>query len=371
MSQNPRLSLTLHRVTATEALAALAQRTGLWLELPLRDLLAKEKKPAWLVEALQRLAEDRASFTWDGVPFAAVLRELCDTYGLSFNHCSGGYHFLPREPPPPGPVPNGGGIFQGGGVRVYPHHISVLRERTLWFTRPVTNQDRDVVMLAVGCEIEDGDGQRIAGVEAWEAEDDLGKCVSPKRLSSGMVWSPVYLGPYPDQWRVTVPLDDPSPGATRLAWVKGDLLVWESYYPFRVEFPLPLPEGGARQTVGDIVVELLQVDGGKTSDENGGLPLEWSDGPSLRARIYKPADVAISSVGHPDNVAPVLFGASGRPYDHGGSYRETSETTDECVEVDLNYGGREDRPARVLFDLVRTARPEKLLTFTLTDIPIP
>ena len=163
--------------------------------------------------------------------------------------------------------------------------------------------------------------------------------------------------------------DAPASDASQIAWVTGELWAFEKYHVFEVEVPLPLSTSGFRSSIGDLTVELCRFEEGSRPSATYALPFPACH--SLAARIYKPSGVHLSSPSQTGFVAPILIGESGQPYEADGLPGDLCKAEEEMTEIQVAYTPREDRPTKILFQLVRKSNPEKLFSFRLTDIPLP
>lgn len=373
MYQNPRVSLMVRDTSCAEAAATLGAAAGVRLDfLPEALLAAKVRKP-WMARALERLWE-RRTFDWSATCFADALRELCQEYGLEPVRRVASYYLLPQEDrwsawrtEPVDAV----GVYESHGIRVYPESVTVTSHRMRHFAHEAYELNREDLLLSIGCRIPGDDADRIAGVSAWEAMDDLGQPLTWKGRAGTPDLVRSRIGRYPDQWTTSAMFGAPARGASHLATVTGDLCLFREYRVFTIEVPLPLAAGGCRSTAGDVAVEMRRFDAGGAPGElacSDAFPERYT----VTARVRKPRGVYLSSPGEAAFITPVLLGESGRPFEFDGySSGALCRAEDEVVDLEATFTPTEDRPAAVLFRLARKARPEKCFSFRLTGIPLP
>lgn len=358
-AENPRISLRLQDVTGTEAMAALSKAAGISIELP---------DPFYGVgEQLQERLQARAAFDWTNVRFAAALRELCARYNVRPSRRPSGSYTLYPAAAAPGLPAKRVGLTEKGGVRLFMRRIGISSSRDIDFDDGPNSSNPGSMSLYFGAELPDGDAETVAGLDNVSAMDDLGNLLAPEQFGFRGGWSGFGGGIYPDEWSGSFGLPAPHPKARKLLWVEGDLTVYRKYRPLRVEIPLPVPAGGARKQVGETTVVVDRFEAAPAQPE--GQPDQPMGGPFLQARIILPADPANAQMSMRDSLRSVaLLGASGKLYDMfsggGGGGGRT---------YNLNYTfHRVNEPVTAaVFMLVEKGDPERLLSFRMTNIPLP
>lgn len=354
-AENPRLSLKLENVGAAEAAAQLGKAAGVPVELSGGG------------------SPDRASFEWSDVTLGRALRQLCEKYGLRPARRMNGYLLYPS--PPPGPAPKRVGLVEKNGMRLYARALTLADRRTVNFLGEEANSDDSQLTLQLFCELGDGDNDSIAGIENVTARDDQGNVLVP---DAGRSYYGGYgAGQFPDEWSGSLSLSLPHPKAKRLAVVEGDLMAYRSVKPLRVDVPLPLTEKSVRRQAGDwlIVVSQYQAVQKEPEEDDADLPNFGQQpqrlGPAMRVRLYYPNRSRVAWRGgwgwH-----PYLVGASGRTYlpvQSGGTGMGDGQLT--LSDTQLVFPALGEPPAKLVWDLVERVDPVKLLSFRMTDIPLP
>jgi hypothetical protein len=357
-AENPRISLKVENATFAEAAAALSKASG----IPVEHWSAR--LPQGLARRPEPLLEEKASFDWTNVPFAHALRQLCDHYNLQPVHGIGGGYTLNAagaRAAPPGKLV---GLVEKNGMRLFARSIAVYenRSRRLDFLGggPVFNGSANLSLNLAGVFIGgDGDAETIAGVENLTARDDLGNILeSHTHLSPFDSPSDVL---FPDEWGLNVTLPAAHPRARKLDWIEGDLMVYRTFRRHRLEFTPPITEGKTSQQVGQATVRLSHFEPGNGENR----------GPSVEIRLDVPPGSDIRLDSRMGSV-PLLEGASGRIYRPSGSGGGGGGGVNGFqFHTEGRFEPIGEPVAKVLFRLVEKAKPEKLLTFRMQDIPLP
>ncbi len=374
-ADNPKLAIKVEKATAAEAAAALSKAAGVRVRLFFQPE-APNAKPA---EEPPEYRE-RSDFDWTGVTFARALRQLCEKYGLRPWRQPGGDYLLHQSGRGGGPAPKLVGLYERNGVRVHATGVQFYENRSVSFVEGQADWGHAQLSLQLAAQLGDGEGDTVAGVENVTGKDDLGNVVAadPNRG--------VYHGSgsqYPDEWQGGVSLSLPHPKAKKLQWLEGDLMVYRSIRPLRVELPLPLSEKRVRKDVGDVAIlvsEYRPAEKAEADDLEADFPGAHlfgrgarGRGPSVRVRVAVPAAarLALRNAGQSWGFPPHCIGASGRSYPAqqlGGS-----SSSDGLVMVyDMTWAFPMDEPpAKLVWELVERSDPQKILTFRMNDIPLP
>jgi hypothetical protein len=353
---NPRVSLRVENATASEAGAALGRAAGVWVEVV---------RPAGEGKGL--ILQERATFDWDDATFGQALRQLCERYGLHpTSHPGGGYLLsldtdAPRRPAKPL------ARFEKDGVRLDLVHLKEGHPERGFEADPARPEGERIALYLIA-RLQEQDPAALAGVAHVRAKDDRGRFLDDE---AGRYFdSSPDSGLYPDEWSGRITLTQPSAGARKLQWVEGDLRVYRMHRTTRHAFPLPLDGAPVRKVVGDAVLEVLYQgpllpDLGREAAAAPGQPKQLTE---VRARIFTSSGKPLAPASHTWTVIPRLVGASGKWY--GGSITTFSGDS-SSQPISLTAADMPERAVRVAFDIVENAQPEKLVTFRLTDIPLP
>jgi hypothetical protein len=379
-AENPRVSLKVENATAREAAAQLSRAAGIQVDVypPAIPAEANPPVPAPL--------EQKASFDWTGTTFARALRQLCEKYGLRPNpRPAGGYTLYPAAGAAvPAPAQKPVGLFEKNGVRLFARGINVTDYRAISFANGVPLFGPGASLsLHLACELADGDAERIAGVQNLTARDDLGNLILSD--DQGRSYYSSGYGQYPDEWSGSVTFTPPHPKAKKLQWVEGDLMAYSTVTPLRVELPLPFAGKSARKEAGGLIFLLSRYqdtpDPQADGDEQDDFPVQRLGplaaapaGFSVRVRVYEPRDAHAVARNGSWGYMPYAVGASGQAYSVGVSRGGQGGRADQQGTV-IDHGAlgfiMPEKPVKLVWDLVEKSQPQKLLSFRMTDIPLP
>ncbi|HTE20719.1 MAG TPA: hypothetical protein VK689_20325, partial [Armatimonadota bacterium] len=342
---NPAISVRAREVTLTEAAAILEKAAGVPIEV---RLLIGPPFPAPEVDP-----ELRTSFDWSASTLGKALRELADRYGLHASARPGGGYVLMSvfggaRLKPYHPV----GAVERDGFRIGLRSLTVQRERG-------AAQGGGSLSLGLWVDVLTGDVESIAGIENVTASDDRGGILLTTQSSSGSTL-------LPDGWGSTFRLDPPHPGATRLKWIEGDLILYRRLKPFRFEIPLPLPESGATRQRGEVEVEVVTIVPGKAEVPTDPIERQHA-GPTVQVRLRHPRGFTIDSAGSSWGAAPLLAGISGRTYAPNAMSGGDRGSTEQILsnEFDYRFPAIDEPLAAVVFNLVQKEDPETQVYFRL------
>lgn len=371
---NPKISLKVQDATAAEAAAALGKAAGIPVEL---------YAPRGIPAAAAPAPAGKASFDWSAATFGRALRQLCRQFDLMPSRRDAGYVLYPsgNAPAPANAKPVG--LVEKDGIRMYATSIRVQDSRYLNFIGPNPMFGGGGLYLSVSAEMDDRDPELIAGIENASAKDDLGNLLVSEqqpRFIGGEVYN---NSRYPDEWSGSLSLPMPHPKATKLLWVEGDLMAYRASKPFTVEVPLPYEGKSARKQVGDVLVVVSgyrQIpkpeDPGDEADLPGprGGQDDQDYGPSFRTRIFAPLGARIASrTGGGYGLPPTAVGASGKTY-RAANWRGWGTSSDNQMMVYNStwvFPGMDEKPVKLVWDLVVKDEPVRLFSFHMADIPLP
>lgn len=367
---NPKITLSLTGATAEEAVARLAKAADVPVQLhnPDGSPAARQQQDAVLMQ--------RQDFDWKNVTFAAALRDLTKRYSLRPGKRSNGYvlYFTfgaPQAVGGPKPV----GLVEKGSIRLSARSVSVIENRGINFQDGANNGVGNL-HVQVGANLGDLDADDVAGVQNVIVKDDLGNVVGQK---GNTLFGGYQDGAFPDEWTGSISLPAPHPKAKKLVWLEADLLTYRANRTFRLEVPLPLVERVVKVKQGDVSVSVSNLVIQPQQEEEDVEPLlrraaaqaAPADTLTLRTRLYYPAQARPKSQwGY--SPMPYLVGKSGRTYagvqvrlDSGGDGQT------QVQQMSLTFPNVGEAPAKLVWDLVERSDPQKLLTFRMTDIPLP
>lgn len=374
-----RITLQLRDVPLSGAAAALEKASGIPISV------SESGPPSGAVAA----PEIRASFDWQGVPFARALRDVCTRYGRVLSGSIAGY-VLGRDRSSGSAVASLGEDFVRGGIRVSVSQVQRSAAGTREFVANPnvqfgTTGPSLVVQLRV--EVETGDATLVARVENLRGRDDRGEPLFPQaNYSSGGLG---YPGLYPDQWNTFVYLTPPAHAARRLAFLEGDLFLYRFSRDHTVEIPLPVSEPLVRRPVSaDLLVVLsryrpagalstpappnpfpdLPPDPGVLRTSRPGL------GPSVRLRVYTRGDVNDPAEGlrHSKFSGWNALAVSGRRYRAETlNQNGTSDGEWSLNDTTLQFPEVAEPLKSVIGVFQERRRPLRAVTFRVRNIPLP
>lgn len=353
------VTLSLDNVTAAEAVEALGKAAGVPVQLAPGNRGEGGKAPGGQDRA------ERASFSWAGLSFGKALRQVCQKYGLMPNRASGAYVLYPFFGAPPGPAGRRVGLVEKEGAHLFLRSLSVSSSRGLRFVGGPENFDYTSMALEVGCELDVLDADTIAGLDNVVARDNLGNLLTAEQqfLQRGY-WG----GQFPDEWVGSVNLSAPHPRARSLQWIEGDLLAYKSLRQLRVEVPLPLPDQGARRQAEEVTVEVVRFGPPPKNGDGADAPAGPNSFWLLQARLHVPPGSRLASPGGYWTCTPMMLDAAGKAYAGGAA---TGGEEGGVQEMTSYIQAGQEKPARLVFNLVGKARPEKLFSFRMQDVPLP
>jgi len=357
-AENPKISLNLEEVTAVEAAAALSNAARVPLDFP-------GYQPSIRQSRQYEQLKERASWRWQDVTLARALRELAERYSLSVTRSGQGYHLFPAQAPRAAAAANPVGLIVKEGIRIHPESVSISSQRQLSLQPGGQVSGNSSLQLRMRAEWPEGDAEAFAGFDNVTAKDDLGNLL----LGNPVIGLPRGGAPgfpfgLPDEWSGSIILTDPHPRARKLLWVEADLFAHKNKRTSRAEFELPLKEGTARQTDGDVTFELLRV------DPPDGTAVARVGVSRVVARVSSPArGQRFFGSG---TVRPTLIGVSGRSYGPGGSDSSGTQRDGQFVtDIEWRIRGVDEPLAKLVLQVVDWGEPERLMTVRLTDIPLP
>lgn len=366
---NPKITLSLQNVTASEAVRKLAEAAG--VSVSLHD--------AARAGAGRNGAPETASFQWKDVTFANALRELARQFMLQPNRSGSGYTLYRSFQAPPGPPAKRVGLVEKGGVRLYARSVGMSDYRRKDFINGNDSGGGNMT-LDLMAELGDGDAETIAGIANVRARDDQGNLLGNPNAQP--FYGGYSGGVYPDEWTGSVNIPAPHPRAKKLAWLEGDLMGYRSVKTFKVEIPLPITEKYVRKDAGDVILVVSRYQATREAGDDDvieGLPAQpggaRADGARMRIRVYTPqgqARVGPRQGGGTWNIQPVLVGASGNTYTasrtHSTGWGDGQYSVNDST---YSFGNGTDTPVKLVWELAERSQPVKLFSFRMTDIPLP
>lgn len=362
---NPRVTLRLENVTASEAITALsdAAEIDIWMQVP--DGVPGQPPPP-----VRAILEGRSSFRWRNTRFADALRQVCGRYGLeripTFGLGLGLYHPDKKQNGPPVESPV---VGEKSGVKF---RVQVVSRRP-WRTTeardvpPPPQRTAPIGTLSMELRLALGgiDADRVAGVTNVSATDDLGTDVrglDTERL--GLFGAAARQGAWPDQTVVPLGLSLPHIRASKLVRLEGDLIGYQRVKRHRVEVPYPFPaDGQVRIRLGNAEVNHLSL--ATTQAPDG------ADRTTLHARYTatRGDDAGMFARG---GFSAQLIGVSGKVVVSAGQASSMSGggglVSGEAQRV---YQRLEEPILRAVVSWVECSGQERLFRFRLKDIPLP
>ncbi len=359
---NPPVSLRVQTVTVTEACRRLQEAAHTPIVPPAGDNL-----------------QDRASFDWTDTTLADALRQICEHYHLRpARRAEGGFMLHPIFQAAAAPV-KPVGLLNRGGTRLQAAGVAYYENRSQSFHPSIPGFNSSSLNVSLSVVLQHGDAESIAGIENAVARDDLGNILTaPAAPNYNYSYSG---GTFPDEWIRSTQFSLPNTKARRLHWLEGDLMVFRSVKALHAEIALPLSGAvsTARAGAAMFVVSRYRVIP-KPARENDELdviaapanfPPDW--GPTVRIRVVTPSDRVYRPTDSGYDLFPVAIGKSGRQYrgtlTRGGG---SSSAGDQTVRDGLYlFPAVDEELVRLTWDVTEKARPEKLFSFRLTEIPLP
>jgi hypothetical protein len=355
---NPKVTLSLEEVTCKEAVQALVKATGQDLELREPTILPGVQPP----EQYLRL-QQRRTFAWRDVRLAYALRELCREYNLRLTRYLGSMTLTPSVGPPEPERPMKGSVIQG--IRIAPSYVSVSSQRSVNLEGGADADSNATLNVRLKLHWPDGDPEALVGLENVVARDDQGNLLTGNTLPNRLRRVTGVGGGFPDEWYESVTLSDPHPRARKLQWLEGELHTFGVYRPFTVEVPLTGPEPRIVR-MGEVLVQILAADPGTPRDEK--TPGDFT----LRSKVVLPQGDRIVTASSGFSPQPVLIGASGKTYtSRGGGTSGSGSNGLMEYTVNSRVSGVREPLVKAVFHLVERAEPRKLMSFRITDVPLP
>ena len=356
---NPKITLNLEAVTAREAVAALSKAAGIPIQF--------YTPPPGIPLQPQPALEEKATFDWKAVPFAQALRQLAQKYHLTPQPIPGPAYILnPGQVPQPAAVRRVG-LAEKAGMRLFVRQLGVEYRRSVNFEGGQEFESPGSMNLTLGVEWESGDTAHLAGVANLVAKDDLGNLLFHDHFGPARVRGS--SGTYPDEWSSWLSLPAPHPRAKKLLWLEGDLLIYKHYKPVRVEFPVE--EKGTTRQVGDATIELRRVEVRPANPNPAQIQGDPGQEVTVDAGVFVPSGSQLSPTGGGLQFGLTLVGASGKGYSFGSGGGGGGGGA-EGARYNLNYRFIVQEPiVAVRFHLEEKSEPEKLLSFRLTNVPLP
>ncbi|HTE18725.1 MAG TPA: hypothetical protein VK689_10140, partial [Armatimonadota bacterium] len=354
-ARGSRLNLKLDQVTCQEAALALQRASGVAIEIQPWEY---SDIPGAVDPPLVPLAE-RASFDWSASTFAEAFRQLADRYRLRPQPQRGGFALVQEGFQGPLPVYGTGSSTQRNGMRLQVRGVGVSGA-----TGGQAAGDRLSLRLH-GI----GPAERTAMVTSVEnlvARDDRGGILRVDARFPGVEVQHTY----PDEWTAPVQFEGLQPGATKLAWLEGDVLATSVQSPHTLEAPLPLPKGGIQRPAGEGRVEFVALSPPARKLVPGSRNLA---GPTLVLRLH---GLDLPRLVHPNGYAgtpgPLLIGASGRTYAPPGISSQGVQQEGERVwDVTCTYPAIDEPLTGLRFEFGERGEPQKLFTFHIPEVPLP
>jgi hypothetical protein len=166
MNRNPLINLTLSQVNCYDVLGALSQQSGLTIEFARLNENASEID--WMCRGIESAALLH-NYSWDKVPLADCLRELCKRTGLVALSGGESIRIWPHGPESvfqPG-ADESPLRFEADDVIIYPLYASMDNTRSLNFTNGAVKEERNKLfcILWLLCAAMTGNG--LPSLKTW------------------------------------------------------------------------------------------------------------------------------------------------------------------------------------------------------------
>jgi hypothetical protein len=383
---NPRVTLKLENATLSQAAESLAKATGIVLQVYAHQNAAGTPGRAGKGDLGQAdpasPGEPRYSFDWKDQPFASTLRDLCRKAGANLGRGGPGRFILyPTQAPIQGAPEKPVGLVLQNGVRMYVRSVHVNDNRAINFGDAGGFGGGGSMQITVSAELGDVDADSVSGFTNVSARDDLGTAILPAS-DFGPGGMGGYGGQFPDEWNGGLYLTSPHPRAKKLAWIEGDLLVYRVVRQQRVEMPMPAIGASTRQRFGDstIVVAALPPIQEPPEAPDDALPQfglfpgrPGASGLRIRVRTYAPISLSREQANFGAFAQPMLIGRSGKVYPGLSSEgsRSAGNQDWQFQEAIWTAEGISEPITRIAWQWMQRERPERLLSFRMTDVPLP
>jgi hypothetical protein len=200
--------------------------------------------------------------------------------------------------------------------------------------------------------------QAILGIAPEiRAMDDTGQRLHAR----GPVLPSFSAGAVPGGSRLVASLEAPDRRATRLAEVAGELILYRTVTPARIEFDLAADPGERVETLGSARITLQKAE---------------VSGDECVVRLRVEGDPALVVADQPqalERAVPVLLTRSGARH-RLGSFSATSGVSPEgklFTEQKLTFRGLKEAPSRLVLDALLKSDPDRRIAFRLVDVPLP
>ncbi len=379
-TDSPKITMKLTGATAVEALDAISKVAGQRIDST--NIRRAQGDPGKVVGNAPPTATEKADFNWDNTSFARAFREVCTRFNLRPYRNGATYVINPSFQAPEVPVVRRVGLVEKAGIKLFARRSSINDYRSVNFMGGDDFGGGGNLSLEIGAELGDLEADSIAGFANVSARDDTGGILTSdqNRYGGG------YYGnsAFPDEWTGSVGLAAPGPKAKKLEWLEGDLMVYRSVKSLKAEVPLPLTGKSVRRQIGDVllVVSGVEVAGAKPEekdDDEADLPdigrVQRVNTPGIRIRVraYTPNQPKVTSRGY--NYQPVLIRPDGSVVQSNMSNSSGWGNGEMSLQdMQLNFPivlKPGEAIGTLAWDLVERGDVVKLMSFRMTDIPIP
>jgi hypothetical protein len=197
-----------------------------------------------------------------------------------------------------------------------------------------------------------------------EAFDDRGEPIPP--LPAPNLQMARTLSMVPDRRQCFLLFQPPSPKATKIAELRGELVLYADLTPLRFEFKNLREARNVKRSEGGVEVTLKEVQV---------RPKEWIAKLTCKAPLPPPGMSTVPSMPFLSPVYRVLMRDSrGKVYYFRGySSRGTREEEHRFWEQEFRFSspGEGVEPEALIYEVVLRAHPTLRIPFRFTDIPLP
>lgn len=245
-----------------------------------------------------------------------------------------------------------------GQFRIEVERISLFETRTLEGGGSSQSVQRSCALTLRLTASAPEDLQTILGIAPEiRATDDTGQQLRAR----GPVLPSFSTGATPGGSRLVVPLEAPDRRATRLAEVSGELVLYRTVTPARIEFDLGSDPGERVEALGSARVALQKVE--VTGDEC-----------VVRLRVEsEPTTMGADRSPVLERVVPGLLTRSGIRHRLGSFSANSgiSAAGKPFTEQKITFRGLKEPPSRLVLDALLKSDPDRRLAFRLVDVPLP